>query len=77
MTVQLDVSGAPGGVVRLITDEGDVFDTVLPASGTGSVTWTTRPQVSRFVRAEVRHPSDNASVPGAMIAFTNPIFLGR
>jgi len=53
------------------------FDTVLPASGTGSVTWTTRPQVSRFVRAEARHPSDNASVPGAMIAFTNPIFLGR
>lgn len=77
VSVQLDVSGAPGGVVRFISDEGDVLDTVLPAGGTGTVTWTTKPQISRFVRAEVRHPSSDPSIPGAMIAFTNPIFLGR
>jgi hypothetical protein len=43
----------------------------LPAAGPGTVSWTTTPQNSRYVRAELRRP-DNT-----MVALTNPIFLGR
>ena len=76
MTATLTVSGAPGGSVRLYTDEGKVLDTPLPAGGAGTVTWTTTPQVSAYVRAEVRRP--DAFLPlGAMVAMTNPVFLGR
>src|SRR3954470_22632840 len=58
--------GVPAGVVRLFTDEGQVFEG--PA---GSATWRTTPRVSPYVRAEVRH------LDGSMAAFTNPIFLGE
>ncbi|WP_233157171.1 CehA/McbA family metallohydrolase [Amycolatopsis thermalba] len=87
VAVRLDVSGVPNGTVRLITDEGQVFQQSLPASGSGSVTWLTTPAVSAYVRAEVRHPlaDGSAGAPalsaglnfGAMAAMTNPIFLGR
>ncbi len=77
MTVTLDVTGAPGAVVILFTDEGQVFQTVLPTTGSGAVTWTTRARVSRYVRAEVRRLQDNPALPTTMVALTNPIFLGR
>ena len=77
VTVTLNVTGAPGAVVRLFTDEGQIFQTTLPAAGPGAVTWTTRPRVSRFVRAEVRRVQDNPALPTTMVALTNPIFLGR
>jgi hypothetical protein len=73
----LTVSGAPGAIVRILTDEGQVFQTVLPPSGTGTVTWPTKPRVSRFVRAEVRRVQSDPAIPATMVAFTNPIFLGR
>uniref|UniRef100_UPI001ABA9715 CehA/McbA family metallohydrolase n=1 Tax=Amycolatopsis viridis TaxID=185678 RepID=UPI001ABA9715 len=87
VAVRLDVSGVPNGTVRLITDEGQMFQQSLPASGSGTVTWLTTPAVSAYVRAEVRHPRADGS-PGApavspepnfgpMAAMTNPIFLGR
>jgi hypothetical protein len=41
------------------------------------VTWPTRPRVSRFVRAEVRRLQNDLAIPATMVAFTNPIFLGR
>jgi hypothetical protein len=78
VTVTLNVTGAPGAVVRLFTDEGQIFQTVLPVTGsTSAVTWTTKPRVSRYVRAEVRRLQDNPALPTTMVAFTNPIFLGR
>lgn len=87
VAVRLDVQGVPNGTVRLITDEGQILQTSLPASGTGTVTWLTTPQVSAYVRAEVRHPQADgtAGAPalspglnfGPMAAMTNPIFLGR
>jgi hypothetical protein len=63
--------------VRLVTDEGQVALTPLPASGTGTVEWVTRPQASAYVRAEVRRPDPAAGPLGPMVAFTNPVFLGR
>jgi hypothetical protein len=79
VTVTVSVGGVPGvAQVVLITDEGQAFATALP-SGAGTVTWQTTAAVSAYVRAEVRHPSADPSgtVPGAMAALTNPVFLGR
>ncbi|MTD54211.1 phosphoesterase [Amycolatopsis sp. RM579] len=87
IAVRLDVKGVPNGTVRFITDEGQILQTSLPASGTGSATWLTTPAVSKYIRAEVRHPlaDGTAGAPalspalnfGPMAAMTNPIFLGR
>ena len=70
--VKLDVRGVPDGVVRIVSDEGEMLRAPLPASGTGTVTWQATPSLAAYVRAEVRHPGT-----GAMAALTNPIFLGR
>ena len=81
VTVRLEVSGAgPGCSVRFVTDQGQLYGTQLPATGSGSVEWRTTPQYAAYVRAEVRHtPVDGgpAGLPGAMVAMTNPVFLGR
>jgi hypothetical protein len=77
VTVTLTVDGAPGAGVRLITDEGVRTAAALPASGPGTVTWTTTPRNSRYVRAEVRRPVPTQTTPDTMVALTNPIFLGR
>jgi len=70
VTVTLTVDGAPSAGVRLITDQGVRSTATLPSSGPGTVTWTTTPRNSRYVRAEVRRGD-------TMVALTNPIFLGR
>lgn len=86
--VQVDVSGVPNGVVRIVSDEGQVLQSSLPTSGSGSVTYRTTPALATYVRAEVRHlkadgtpGNGNAMGPdpqlGPMAALTNPIFLGR
>jgi predicted metal-dependent phosphoesterase TrpH len=77
VTVRLTVDGAPGGAVRLITDQGTRFSAVLPATGPGVVTWPTTPRNSRYVRAEVRRLQPTPTTPDTMVALTNPIFLGR
>jgi hypothetical protein len=69
--VTLDVSGVPDGAVRILSDEGEVLRTSLPASGAGTVTRQATPSLAAYVRAEARHPN-----AGAMAALTNPIFLG-
>jgi hypothetical protein len=84
--VTLEVSGVPGGTVRLLTDQGQLLQTTLPESGTGTVTWSTAAEVSAFVRAEVREPLEDGSAGGttmgpvfgfgAMAALTNPIWFG-
>ncbi len=77
VTVRLDVKGAPGCTVRLITDQGVLHTTPpLPASGTGTVEWHTTPSYAAYVRAELRHPAPTPPLPGPLRAFTNPIFLG-
>ena len=78
VTVTLTVDGAPGAGVRLITDQGQRTAAQLPASGTGTgtVTWRTTPQNSRYVRAEVRRPVPTSTTTDTMVALTNPIFLG-
>ncbi|UFQ16275.1 MULTISPECIES: CehA/McbA family metallohydrolase [Streptomyces] len=77
VTVRLDVKGAPGCTVRIITDQGVLHTTPpLPASGTGTVEWRTTPSYAAYVRAELRHPAPTPPLPGPLRAFTNPIFLG-
>ena len=87
VSVTLQVSGVPNGTVRLLTDEGQMLQTTLPAEGSGTVSWLTKPEIAAFVRAEVRHPLADGSAGGtgmgptlnfgAMAALTNPIWLGR
>ncbi|HEY2297709.1 MAG TPA: CehA/McbA family metallohydrolase [Jatrophihabitans sp.] len=88
VTVSVDVSAVPSGVVRVITDEGQLHMEQLPSSGQGTVTWLTTPQQSAYVRVEVRHPLPDGSpgngnavtaTPplGPMAALSNPIWLGR
>jgi hypothetical protein len=77
VTVRLETSGVPNGLVRLVTDQGELHRESLPASGSGTVTYQTSPQRAGYVRAEVRHPDASTFPPyGSMAALTNPIFLG-
>ncbi|MFI8291898.1 CehA/McbA family metallohydrolase [Streptomyces sp. NPDC085614] len=72
VTVRLAVTGAPeGGTVRFVTDQG-VLHT---ARATGPVEWVTTAAYAGYVRAEVRHPAAAPPLPGALAAFTNPVFL--
>jgi hypothetical protein len=84
--VRLEVSGVPNGTVRLITDEGQMHQESLDASGSGTVLWRTTTWLASYVRAEIRHPladgtpgKGNTMGPalqwGAMAALTNPIVL--
>ncbi|NJP46961.1 CehA/McbA family metallohydrolase [Actinacidiphila epipremni] len=79
VTVSLTVSGVPAdALLRLVSDEGQVFAAALPASGT--VTWQTTASLAAYVRAEVRHPAPAgtpAGLLGPAVAITNPIWLGR
>ncbi|MEU0074593.1 CehA/McbA family metallohydrolase [Streptomyces sp. NPDC006332] len=78
VTVRLEVTGAPRCVVRLVTDQGVLFTgEPLPVAGSGVVEWRTTPSYAAYVRAELRHETAAGPVPGALAAFTNPIFLGR
>jgi hypothetical protein len=77
VTLTLEVRGAAGGTLHLGTDAGTLFTSApLPASGTGTTTWRTTPSYAAYVRAEVRHPAAVPGLPGALAAFTNPVFLG-
>ncbi len=76
VSVRLDVRGAPGCTARLCTDEGQVLEARLPADGPGTVTWSTTPQASVYVRAEVRRPQPTPTTPDTVVALTNPVFLG-
>jgi hypothetical protein len=84
--VRLDIEGVPGGTVRFITDEGQMHQESVSASGTGTVVWRTTASLAAYVRAEVRHPMadgtpgqgntmGDALMFGPMAALTNPVFL--
>ena len=71
--VRLTLTGAPGTTVSFLDQLGPEHTETVPDSGTATVTWTTYPRYSRWIRAEVRRPSS----ANAMVAMTNPIFLGQ
>ncbi|MFI6555186.1 CehA/McbA family metallohydrolase [Streptomyces griseus] len=76
VTVRLEVTGASADcTVRLVTDQGPLLTTPLPASGAGVVEWRTTPAHAAYVRAEVRHAPAVPGLPGAFAALTNPVFL--
>ncbi|KOG14879.1 CehA/McbA family metallohydrolase [Streptomyces viridochromogenes] len=78
VTVRLEASGAPRCTVRFVTDQGVLFTSPpLPVAGSGVVEWRTTPSYAAYVRAELRHEAAVGPLPGALAAFTNPIFLGR
>ncbi|MEU5315358.1 CehA/McbA family metallohydrolase [Streptomyces sp. NPDC021056] len=78
VTVRLEVSGAPRCTVRFVTDQGALFTGgPLPVAGSGVFEWRTTPAYAAYVRAELRHETAAGPLPGALAAFTNPIFLGR
>jgi hypothetical protein len=78
VTVRLEVTGAPRCTARFVTDQGVLFTSApLPVSGEGVVQWRTTASYAAYVRAELRHETAAGPVPGALAAFTNPIFLGR
>ncbi|WP_031478718.1 CehA/McbA family metallohydrolase [Streptomyces bicolor] len=77
VTVRLEATGAPRCTVRFVTDQGVLFTSApLPVSGSGVVEWRTTPSYAAYVRAELRHEAAVGPLPGALAAFTNPIFLG-
>ncbi|MGW4568954.1 CehA/McbA family metallohydrolase [Streptomyces sp. NPDC004561] len=77
VTVRLEVEGGPRCSVRFVTDQGVLFTgDPLPVSGTGAAEWRTTAAYAAYVRAELRHETALGPVPGAMAAFTNPVFLG-
>jgi hypothetical protein len=78
VTVRLEVTGAPRCTVRFVTDQGVLFTSApLPVSGAGTVEWRTTASYAAYVRAELRHETAAGPLPGALAAFTNPVFLGR
>ncbi|MFI8189724.1 CehA/McbA family metallohydrolase [Streptomyces sp. NPDC085946] len=78
VTVRLEVTGAPRCTVRFVTDQGVLHTGApLPVSGSGVVEWRTTPSHASYVRAELRHETAAGPVPGALAAFTNPVFLGH
>jgi predicted metal-dependent phosphoesterase TrpH len=79
VTVQATVGGVPGTTVSILDQLGVEHTETVGTSGTTTVSWTTYPRYSRWVRAEVRRPSGgpNTTVANAMVAMTNPIFLGQ
>ncbi len=78
VTVRLEVTGAPRCTVRFVTDQGVLFTSApLPVAGSGVVEWRTTPAYAAYVRAELRHETAAGPLPGALAAFTNPVFLGR
>jgi predicted metal-dependent phosphoesterase TrpH len=73
------VDGVAGTKVTILDQLGTQHSETVPATGTATVRWTTYPRYSRWVRLEIRRPpgGPDTAVPNAMVAMTNPIFLGE
>src|SRR5574341_338803 len=76
VSVRLEARGAGGCVVRLCTDLGTVLEAPLGGEDWQVVSWTTTAAASAYVRVEVRRPGTAPTAAGAMVALTNPVFLG-
>lgn len=79
VAVEATVSGAPGTTLTLHDQNGPKRSLAVPDSGTATLAWTTYSRYSQWLRVEVRRASGgvNTTVPNAMVAMTNPIFLGN
>lgn len=79
VTVQAVVGSVPGTTVVILDQLGPQHAGTVPDSGSATLTWTTYPRYSSWVRVEVRRPSGgiDTALPNAMVAMTNPIFLGE
>ncbi|HZP50149.1 CehA/McbA family metallohydrolase [Actinocrinis sp.] len=79
VTAQVTVSGVPGTTVAILDQLGVEASADVPDSGQATLSWTTYPRYSRYLRAEVRRASGgiNTTVPNAMVAMTNPIYIGE
>jgi hypothetical protein len=78
VTIHVEATGAPRCTIRLVTDQGVLLTSdPLPVGGSGTLEWQTTPAYAAYVRAELRHETAAGPLPGALAAFTNPIFLGR
>ena len=75
VSVRLEVRGGDGCVARLCTDLGTSLHLPLDEDP-ATIDWTTTPAASAYVRAEVRRPGPAPTAAGAMVALTNPIWLG-
>lgn len=78
VTIEVEVGGVPGTTVAIYDQLGPEHTETVPASGAATVRWTTYPRYTRWARVEVRRPSGgpNTTMPNAMVAMTNPIFIG-
>src|SRR5262249_55542921 len=70
VTAQVTVGGVPGTTVSILDQLGVESSLTVPDSGEATVSWTTYPRYSRWLRVEVRRPSGgtNSTVPNAMVA---------
>ncbi|MFJ6569900.1 CehA/McbA family metallohydrolase [Streptomyces sp. NPDC091292] len=76
VTVRAEVAGVPGCTLLFVTDQGTLFSTAVPQSGSVTAEWRTTPAYAAYVRAEVRRAPVTTGFPGPLAAFTNPVFLG-
>jgi hypothetical protein len=78
VTATVVVNGVPGTTVSILDQLGAELSQTVAPSGQATVSWTTYSRYSRWLRVEVRRPSGgiNTTVTNAMVAMTNPIFLG-
>ncbi|GAA3579975.1 CehA/McbA family metallohydrolase [Amycolatopsis ultiminotia] len=78
VTVRATVAGVPGTTVTFLDQLGPEHTETVPDSGSATVSWTTYPRYSRWARVEVRRPSGGpaTTTPNAMVAMSNPVFLG-
>jgi hypothetical protein len=75
VTVEADVAGAPGCVVRFCTQLGRRYEQTVPSSGRARISWQTMPRHTDWVRVEVRRPEPTETTVDTMVALTNPIFI--
>src|SRR5690606_32690668 len=75
VTVEVRVSGVPETTVSILDQSGPRVSADVPADGARTLTWTTYPRHTQWVRVEVRRASGglNSTTPNAMVAMTNPI----
>jgi hypothetical protein len=75
VTAEVDVTGAPGCVVRFCTQLGRRCEQTVPGSGRARFSWQSMPRHTDWVRVEVRRPEPTETTVDTMVALTNPIFI--
>ena len=76
VTVRLEVRGAAGGLAELRTGAGPVLEARLAGSGAEGGRVDHHPGRHRLGAGRGPAPARRPGHPGAMVALTNPVFLG-